>query len=641
MNELGELSLILALGLALAQSVIPLITNPGRTNWTADTTSYGIFFFVTLSFATLMYAYATSDFSLVNVYQNSHTKMPFLYKLTGTWGNHEGSMLLWVFILSLFSASVGLFGSSLPKKLKSNVQMVQGWLLSAFLAFIIFTSSPFVRQPPTAEGQDLNPILQDIGLAIHPPMLYLGYVGFAVTFSFAVAALLEGKMTSTWARWFRPWTIASWMFLGGGIALGSYWAYYELGWGGWWFWDPVENASFLPWLSGTALLHCALVTERRGGLKIWTLLLAILTFSLSLLGTFLVRSGVLTSVHTFANDPQRGFFILAILCLFVGGALTLFFVRANKFSDGALFAPISREGALILNNLFLGAAAATVLTGTLYPLAYEAITNDRISVGPPFFNLTFGPLMIALLVILPLGPLLAWKKADLLGVTQRLLFVGGLSLLVLVLALAWNRSGPWLAPLGIGLSVWVMVGSLSEIIERSGIPKNSLSTIFLRFRGLPASVWSTGLAHFGLGVTFLGIVSVTAYETQRAVVLGVGDRVEFEEFVIDHVGVSEESRDNYIQKKFLLRVRLDDRLFFAEPSHRFYPARQSPTTEVSISTFGFSQLYISASDSLRDGVEFRLSWKPLILLIWLGPLFMVFAGLVSLFGRKRGIRLKK
>ena len=419
--ELGHYALVLALALLLIQSTVPLLGlrwNDARLVAVAPSTAVVAFACIALAFLALMAAYVTSDFSVKNVWENSHSAKPLLFKITGVWGNHEGSMLLWVLILALFGALVAAFGGPLPTSLKARVIAVQGWIGSAFLLFILFTSNPFARLDPAPfEGQDLNPILQDVGLAIHPPLLYVGYVGFSVAFSFAVAALIEGRIDAAWARWVRPWTLVAWMFLTAGVAMGSYWAYYELGWGGFWFWDPVENASFMPWLAGTALLHSAVVMEKRGALKIWTILLAILTFSLSLLGTFLVRSGVLTSVHTFASDPTRGVFILGILTLFIGGALALFAWRAPEMKQGGLFAPISREGALVFNNLFLIAAAATVLVGTLYPLALEALTGDKISVGAPFFNLTFGPLMVPLLMAVPFGPLLAWKRGDLYGVS--------------------------------------------------------------------------------------------------------------------------------------------------------------------------------------------------------------------------------
>ena len=417
--EIGHYALVLALGVALIQSVAPIVgarrSDEGLMG-VAGPTALMQFALVATAFAALIACYVASDFSVANVFENSHSAMPLIYKITSVWGNHEGSMLLWVLILSLFGALVAAFGGNLPATLKANVLAVQSWIASAFYLFILMTSNPFLRLPQAPfEGRDLNPILQDIGLAVHPPMLYLGYVGFSISFSFAIAALIEGRIDAAWARWVRPWTLAAWMFLTLGIAMGSYWAYYELGWGGFWFWDPVENASLMPWLAGTALLHSAVVMEKRNALKVWTILLAILAFSLSLIGTFLVRSGVLTSVHTFASDPTRGVFILAILVLFIGGGLALYAWRAPALKQGGLFAPISREGALVFNNLFLTAACATVFVGTLYPLALEALTGEKISVGAPFFNLTFGPLFIPLLLAVPFGPLLAWKRGDLLG----------------------------------------------------------------------------------------------------------------------------------------------------------------------------------------------------------------------------------
>ncbi|MGY3614283.1 cytochrome c biogenesis factor [Bradyrhizobium sp. USDA 10063] len=414
--EAGHYALVLALGLALIQSVVPMLGARWRDVAlmnVARSTALAQLLFVGVSFTALVTLHVTSDFSVVNVFENSHSMKPLIYKITGVWGNHEGSMLLWVSILALFGGLVAAFGNNLPLTLRAHVLAVQAWIASAFYLFILLTSNPFLRiANPPIEGRDLNPVLQDIGLAVHPPMLYLGYVGFSISFSFAVAALIEGRIDAAWARWVRPWTLLAWIFLTLGIAMGSYWAYYELGWGGWWFWDPVENASLMPWLAGTALLHSALVMEKRNALKVWTILLSILTFSLSLLGTFLVRSGVLTSVHAFATDPARGVFILLILCVFIGGSLSLYAARASSLKQGGLFAPISREGALVLNNLFLTTACATVFIGTLYPLALEVVTGDKISVGAPFFNLTFGPLFVPLMIAVPFGPMLAWKRGD-------------------------------------------------------------------------------------------------------------------------------------------------------------------------------------------------------------------------------------
>ncbi len=643
--ELGHFALVLALALSVVQSIVPFFgaqRGNARLMAVGDVTSNGILVFTTLSFAALTYAYATSDFSLVNVWQNSHSQMPFLFKLTGTWGNHEGSMLLWVLILALFAAAVSWFGGNLPLSLRANVQAVQGWLLLTFFAFIIFTSNPFQRQALAPEGQDLNPILQDIGLAIHPPMLYLGYVGFSITFAFAVAALIEGRIDSVWARWVRPWALVAWLFLTAGISMGSYWAYYELGWGGWWFWDPVENASFLPWLSGTALLHSALVMEKRDALKVWTVLLAILTFSLSLLGTFLVRSGVLTSVHTFTSDPSRGLFILTILSIFVGGSLTLFALRATRLEQGGLFAPISREGSLVVNNLLIATATATVLMGTLYPVVYEAITGGKISVGAPFFNRTFIPLAIPLVLLMPLGPLLAWKKGDLLGAMQRLTLVAGFSLLAMVLVMAFISPGKWLAPIAIGIAVWLMIGSFAELWQRAGFGKVGAGAGLRRIGGAPATVWSTALSHFGVGVTMLGIVVVTAYETEDAVVLQPRASVEAAGFTVRYDGARRTNVANYEETIIDLAVMEDgDLVTFARPSKRFYPARQMPTSEAAIMNFGFSQLYIALGEANADGsVSVRIWWKPFVTLIWLGTIFMVIAGAISLVGRRSGVPRK-
>ncbi len=519
--ELGHYALILALVLALIQSTLPLwgaSVGDSRLMAIAPATAIAVLAYVAFAFGALTIAYVNSDFSVLNVWQNSHSQKPMLFKITGVWGNHEGSMLLWVLILALFGALVALFSNNLPDRLRARVLAVQGWIGAAFLLFIVATSNPFDRiENAPVEGRDLNPILQDIGLAIHPPLLYLGYVGFSIAFAFAVAALIDGRIDAAWARWVRPWTLAAWMFLTAGIAMGSYWAYYELGWGGWWFWDPVENVSFMPWLAGTALLHSAIVMEKRGALKIWTILLAILTFSLSLLGTFIVRSGLLTSVHTFAADPGRGAFILAILAMFIGGALILFSWRAPVMKQGGLFQPISREGALVFNNIFILFATAAVLLGTLYPLGLEAVTDRKISVGPPYFNLTFGTLMLPILLAMPFGPLLPWKRADLAGVSQRLgvailLAVGGA--LVAFAMSATESPGRALWPvLGIGLAIWLIVGALTDLAERIRLFRAPIRVSLSRFAGLPRSGFGTVLAHGGVGVILVGIVGVRSCGT--------------------------------------------------------------------------------------------------------------------------------
>src|SRR5438093_3312806 len=517
--ESGHYALVLALALALVQMTGPFVgarKNDPVLMAVAGPTAVAQWCFVALAFGALMICYVRSDFSVLNVFENSHSAKPLVYKLSGVWGNHEGSMLLWVFILTIFGALVALFGANLPARLKASVLAVQSSIAAAFLLFILITSNPFLRVSEAPfEGRDLNPILQDPGLAIPPPLLYVGYVGLSISFSFAIAALIEGRIDAAWARWVRPWTLLAWIFLTLGIAMGSYWAYYTLGWGGWWFWDPVANASFMPWLAATALLHSALVMEKRDALKVWTTLLAILAFSLSLIGTFLVRSGVLTSVHAFATDPMRGVFILMILAVFIGGSFALFALRAPLLKQGGLFAPVSREGALVLNNLFLVTACATVFVGTLYPLALEAITGEKISVGAPFFNWTFGPLFVPLLLTMPFGPLMAWKRGDLLGVAQRLIGAAAIAVIAIAVTFAAEGGGPILVPFAIGLALFVIAGAVTDLIERTGLLKVPVRTALARARGLPRSTWGSALAHFGLGVTLLGIVGETQLGTER------------------------------------------------------------------------------------------------------------------------------
>jgi cytochrome c-type biogenesis protein CcmF len=638
--ELGHFALVLALGLGLIQSIVPVIgvhRRDGSLMRLASSTALAQFIFVGLSFLALATCYVTSDFSVATVYENSHSMMPLVYKFTSVWGNHEGSMLLWVLILSLFGALVALFGSNLPAALKSHVLVVQSWIACAFYLFILLTSNPFVRLAPAPfEGRDLNPILQDIGLAIHPPLLYLGYVGFSIAFSFAIAALLEGRIDAAWARWVRPWTLAAWMCLTVGIAMGSYWAYYELGWGGFWFWDPVENASLMPWLAGTALLHSAVVMEKRNALKIWTILLAILAFSLSLVGTFLVRSGVLTSVHTFANDPARGVFILAILVAFIGGGLALFAWRAPMLKQGGLFAPISREGALVLNNLFLTTACLTVFVGTLYPLALEAITGTKISVGPPFFNLTFGPLFVPLLFAMPFGPLLAWKRGDILGVAQRLMGAFAVGLATIAIVAAAESEVSVLAPFGIGLALFVMAGAVTDIVERIGLFRVPLSVIRQRAAGLPRSVWGTAFAHFGIAVTLLGIVSVGTWASERIIGLKLSQTVSLSGFELSFDGLVQRSGPNYRELVGKFTVRLGGvPIATMEPAKRSFESRATTTTEAALLTRGFSQLYLSLGDVNDDSsVAVRLYYKPMVLLIWIGAVVMMFGGALSLSDRR-------
>jgi len=637
--EVGHYALVLALALALIQSVVPLIgarTRDGALMAVAEPAALAQFGFVALSFCALVACYVGSDFSVRNVFENSHSAMPLIYKFTSTWGNHEGSMLLWVLILSLFGALVAAFADNIPRSLKATVLSVQAWIASAFYLFILMTSNPFLRfAPAPLEGRDLNPLLQDIGLAIHPPLLYLGYVGFSISFSFAIAALIEGRIDAAWARWVRPWLLTAWMCLTVGIAMGSYWAYYELGWGGWWFWDPVENASFMPWLVGTALLHSAVVMEKREALKIWTILLSILTFSLSLIGTFLVRSGVLVSVHAFASDPLRGIFILTILVMFIGGALTLFAWRAPLLRQGGLFAPVSREGALVFNNLFLTAACATVFVGTLYPMVFAAITGGAISVGPPFFNLTFGPLFVALLVVVPFGPLLAWKRGDIMGVAQRL--SGAFVVALIGLAATFVLEGkPLLAPFGVGLALFVIAGAVTDIVERIGLLRTPLATVARRAAGLPRSAWGSAFAHLGLGITLLGIVGETQWGAERIVSLNPGEKVAIRNYDVTFDRTINRSGPNYSELAAMFTVRRHGEIVgIMEPSKRNFASRNTSTTESALLARGVSQLYMSVGEINPDGsAAIRLYYKPLVLLIWLGAVVMFIGGAFSLSDRR-------
>ncbi|UJQ95711.1 heme lyase CcmF/NrfE family subunit [Mariluticola halotolerans] len=637
--ELGHFALVLAFVISLAQAGLGLTFWRGNLGVARFARQAAIWqcALVAIAFATLVHAFVTSDFSVSLAFQHSFSQQPLLYKITSVWGNHEGSILLWVLILVAFGAAVAAFGRNLPGELRTLVLAVQGLLGAAFMGFALFTSNPFARLDPAPfEGRDLNPILQDIGLAIHPPLLYIGYVGFSVCFSFAVAALISGRVDAAWARWVRPWTLASWTFLTLGIAMGSYWAYYELGWGGWWFWDPVENASFMPWLAGTALLHSALVMEKRNALKIWTIFLAIITFSLSLLGTFLVRSGVLTSVHSFASDPTRGLVILGLLAFFIGGAFTLFAFRAASLRAGGLFAPISREGALILNNLFLATATVAVLVGTLYPLILDAVTGARISVGPPFFNMTFGALMLPLLVVLPFGPFLAWKRGDLVAVTQRLVAAAGLAVFATMLVFIFSGAQVSLAPLGFLAGFWVAFGAIADLADRGKVGRVPLAQSWRRLIGLPKGAWSTAIAHFGMGITVLGVVAVSTWETENITVLKQGETAELAGYEVTLASLEELRGPNFVTEELVFSVndpfgntrqRISER--------RVYIASRMPTTEAAILTYGLSQLYIAVGDADNEGGHVVRIWhKPYITLIWWGAVIMAIAGFWSLSDRR-------
>ena len=644
--ELGHFALTLAVAVALVQMLAPLASGrlAGRSvvereQIAALAVPAALVQVVLILFAffALMHAYVVSDFSVENVYANSHTAKPLIYRISGVWGNHEGSMLLWVLMVAAFGATVALFGGHLPSTLKANVLAVQASIALAFLLFILFTSNPFLRLAEAPiEGRGLNPILQDPALAIHPPFLYAGYVGLSISFSFAVAALMEGRIDAAWARWVWPWTLAAWMMLTIGIALGSFWAYYELGWGGWWFWDPVENASLMPWLAATALLHSATVMEKREALKVWTILLAIIAFSLSLMGTFLVRSGVLTSVHAFAVDPARGVVVLMILAVFCGGALSLFAARVSALKTGGLFAPISREGALVFNNVILTVACGTVLIGTLYPLGLEALTGAKISVGPPYFNATFGPLVMALLVAVPFGPLLAWKRGDIYGAMQRLLWAAAIAFAAVVATLAIGGRGPWLAPLGIGLGVWVIAGSLTEIAHRGRIGSVPLATALQRLGGLPRSAWGTSLAHAGAGIMTIGIVSMTAFQSEQVTIMRVGETAQIGGFELTFRGVAPRRGPNYREDVGVLDIARHGRpVLQLNPAKRLYDAPRQATNEAGIHASWRGDLYTVLGDAQADGgFVVRLYFNPLVRLIWLGALVMFLGGFLSLTDRR-------
>jgi cytochrome c-type biogenesis protein CcmF len=635
--ETGHYALVLALALAIVNSVLPLwgsLTRDGRLMAVAPAAAVTCFFLVAYAYTALTVSHVVSDFSLVNVVENSHSAKPLIYKVTGVWGNHEGSMLLWVLVLSLFGAAVALFSRSMPQDMRANVLAVQSLIGSAFLLFILAASNPFARIADAPfEGKDLNPLLQDPGLAIHPPLLYLGYVGLSITYSFAAAALICGRIDSVFARFVRPWTLIAWISLTLGIAMGSYWAYYTLGWGGFWFWDPVENASLMPWLAATALLHCTAVMEKREALKIWTVFLAILAFSLSLIGTFLVRSGVLTSVHAFANDPARGVFILLILVVFICGSFALFALRAGALKQGGLFAPISREGALVLNNLFLTTCCATVFIGTLYPLALEALTGEKISVGPPFYNLTFVPLFIPLFILMPVGQLLPWKRGDLTGVLQRLrvAFLAGLGFMTLFAA--W-RGGPAVSVILSGLAIYVIVGSFIDLARRLFGSSFSLRAVLQRAAGLPRHAFGTAFAHAGLGVTLLGLAA-TGWGTEKITALKPGSKIEIGPYELTFESLLPRRGPNYTELTGRTAIRSQGKFLAAiEPATRFYPVRGTSKSEAGIATLGLGQVYMSIADAAPDGtVNARIFWKPLVALIWTGGLIMAFGGALSLSDR--------
>jgi cytochrome c-type biogenesis protein CcmF len=640
-SELGHFALTLAFAVALFQVVVPLVgAGRGWSDWMRAAAPAALmqFLLTGFAFAALMHAFATSDFSVRIVAENSNSMMPMLFRFTATWGNHEGSMLLWVLILTIYGAMVAGFGGNLPLGLKARALSVQAMIGAAFFAFILFTSNPFDRLiPAPLDGNDLNPLLQDIGLVIHPPFLYLGYVGLSMAFSFAVAALIEGRVDAAWARWVRPWTLSAWVALTIGITLGSYWAYYELGWGGWWFWDPVENASFMPWLVAGALLHSAIVVEKRNALKTWTILLAILAFSLSLIGTFIVRSGVITSVHAFANDPERGVFILAILGVAIIGSLSLYAWRAPGLRSEGRFQPISREGGLMLNNLALAVAAAVVFIGTLAPLVREFFDGAKISVGAPFFELAFTPFLVIVFIAMPLGSLLPWKRGDLGRVMARLWWAGAAALALGGVIWGWQTGHALLAPVGLALATWLILGVFVEIGMRIGLPGASLATALGRFARLPRADWGKFLAHGGMGLTVMGIAAVTAWEVEDIRLARPGDVIPMGGYEIRFDGVVEGQGPNYVYERGQFTVsKGGDLIGVMEPEKRFYPVQGMPTTEAAIDSGLVRDLYLVLGDKQQGGDAWavRTYLKPLAAWIWLGALVMALGGLVSLTDRR-------
>ena len=643
--EIGHFALILALAVALVQASVPLMgAQRGNTALMAlaGPASVAQFLCVAVAFAALMHAYVTSDFSLLNVAQNSHTMKPMLYKVAGVWSNHEGSLLLWVTILALFGMAVTLFGGNLPPGLRVRALAVQAMIAVGFLLFILLTSNPFTRlNPPPMDGNGLNPLLQDPGLAFHPPFLYLGYVGFSMAFSFAVAALIEGKVDAAWARWVRPWTLAAWIFLTCGIALGSWWAYYTLGWGGWWYWDPVENASFMPWLAGTALLHSAVVVEKRNALKSWTILLAIITFGLSLLGTFLVRSGVLTSVHAFATDPARGAFVLMLLLLVVGGSLTLYAIRAPALKLGGLFAPLSREGALLLNNVLMATGAGTVLLGTLYPLISDALSLGKVSVGPPFFNSVFLPLMVPMVFAMGIAPWLAWKRGDMGGVAQRLKFVfaGALVGVAVTWVLQGGSAGPWWAAGGIGLALWLLLATLTELADRTRFLRVPLAESVKRALSLPRSAWGMTLAHAGLAVVIAGMTGSAAWKSEAVQNQRVGETVNVAGIAFTLDRVERIQGPNYTADRATFTVVKDGKVLTQmSPEKRQFMAPPRPATNAAIHSSVTGDIYAVLGEPAGDGGWVtRLYFNPLVPWMWGGALMLVLGGVISLSDRRHRV----
>jgi cytochrome c-type biogenesis protein CcmF len=641
--EVGLFALIVAFALALLQSTVPLV---GASRGDPAMMAVGRvaaalqFVLVALAFGLLAWSFVVSDFSIQLVAQHSHSTQPTAYRFAATWGNHEGSMLLWVLILVAFGMGVALFGSNLRQAFQARVLAVQGMITAAFLAFLLFTSNPFARlSPRNLDGAELNPLLQDPGLVFHPPLLYTGYVGFSITFAFAVAALIEGRVDAAWARWVRPWVLAAWIFLTCGISLGSFWAYYELGWGGFWFWDPVENASLMPWLLGTALLHSAIVLEKRGALVSWTILLAILTFSLSLIGTFLVRSGILTSVHAFAVDATRGVYILGLIVAATGGALALFAWRAPSMRSGAMFGTVSRESGLTLNNLLLMIATATVFLGTFYPVAMEALSTDKISVGPPFYKATFIPVFALLMLLVTVGPVLNWRRDDLAQVWKRVRISAGIALAVFVIAALIGGLKAALAAFGLGVSAWLIVGAAGLLTRRWRVGQGSDSSLWKLAKATPLAMYGMVLAHAGLGVTTAGLSAMYAWESSKILVMQPGQVVPIGGIEIGLLSITEVNGPNYVAEQGHFALRRGDTYHEMISERRIYPVSGSQTTEAAIEPHFLGNYYIAVGERQGSGIVVRMYHHPLVGWIWGGTILMALGGLCSLGDRRFRIGL--
>jgi cytochrome c-type biogenesis protein CcmF len=642
--EIGQFALIVALLLALLQGILPIIgaaRNSAVLMGVARPLAAGQFVFSAIAFACLTYAFIANDFSVLYVAQHSNSQLPVAYRIAAVWGGHEGSLLLWAFILTLWTLAVAMFSKHLPEEMVARVVGVMGLVSVGFLLFMLFTSNPFDRLFPAAmDGRDLNPLLQDPGLVIHPPMLYMGYVGFSVAFAFALSALLGGKLDATWARWSRPWTTVAWVFMTGGIALGSWWAYYELGWGGWWFWDPVENASFMPWLVGTALMHSLAVTEKRGAFKSWTVLLAIAAFSLSLLGTFLVRSGVLTSVHAFATDPERGIFILTFLVLTIGSSLLLFAWRAPKVGLGGKFDIISRETMLLTNNVLLSVASASVFLGTLYPLFMDALGFGKLSVGPPYFHTVFVPLMVPLVVMMGLGPIARWKQASLPDIWHRVRWALAASVVIaLLLPLALGLWTPLIA-LGMWLAAWLVFTIALDFRKRIA----GTGSLWQRLKQPSLSYYGMQFAHLGIAIFIIGVTMVKGYETERDVRMDVGDTLAAGGYVFRFDGVSDQPGPNYVASQGRVTVSKDGKVITElHPEKRMYNASGMPMTEAAIETGIFRDLYVSLGEPIPDSKAWavRIYIKPFVDWIWAGCLLMALGGMLAISDRRYRIHARK